>query len=192
MDVPVHCPVCLKARSFHPECFAGALIWVAYDRYDSPAEADLVRRLAPACYLCGTAKTEHAEHLVPRALGGPDTWTNMGGACAPCNRTKRALAITLDPIQQQRWDDQQATYRAAWSRITADLVAAELATITTAASGPFGSHQEFAAAVEEHASDWSHEDFEAIDLDDAVVIIFDAGGQLVVRHCEVQFEGLDA
>lgn len=40
-----------------------------------------------ACVYCG-APYEHADHVIPRASGGPDTAHNLVPACAPCNLSK--------------------------------------------------------------------------------------------------------
>ena len=45
------------------------------------------------CHYCRAALTLdgqwHIEHMVPRALGGPDAAGNLVAACAPCNLSKR-------------------------------------------------------------------------------------------------------
>jgi len=40
------------------------------------------------CYLCGVAKGETADHVIPRALGGGELRDNLLPACAPCNNQK--------------------------------------------------------------------------------------------------------
>lgn len=120
------CPICVRSRSFHPECFYGALSWVIHGAYETPGDYHLVRRLAPNCYLCGTRATDHAEHFVARARGGADTWDNLGGACSTCNirKSDRFLALTAD--QKARWLQHQDAFRAAYYRATPELVATEL------------------------------------------------------------------
>lgn len=39
------------------------------------------------CTYC-RAPAEHADHVMPRTLGGPDEFYNMLPACAPCNHSK--------------------------------------------------------------------------------------------------------
>jgi 5-methylcytosine-specific restriction endonuclease McrA len=43
------------------------------------------------CRWCGAAANE-IDHLIPRALGGPDEEWNLVAACAPCNRRRGARA----------------------------------------------------------------------------------------------------
>jgi hypothetical protein len=123
----VTCPICLTGRRFHSGCLAAALGWIAHGDYQaSTVETDLARQLAPTCYLCGTAPTEHVEHVVPKSRGGGDQWSNIGGACAPCNRAKSNRLLQLTKPQQDRFDQHQTAYRAAWSRVTHEAAASEI------------------------------------------------------------------
>lgn len=47
------------------------------------------------CAYCSASQHLQWEHIIPRALGGPDTIDNMVRACAACNQAKGAL----DPYQ---------------------------------------------------------------------------------------------
>lgn len=47
---------------------------------------------ADPCAYCG-AVTEHIDHIVPVAVGGDDSWTNLTGACALCNERKTSLPL---------------------------------------------------------------------------------------------------
>jgi hypothetical protein len=40
------------------------------------------------CAYCGATHQLQWEHIVPRAIGGPDTFDNLVRACAPCNLSK--------------------------------------------------------------------------------------------------------
>lgn len=120
------CPICRTGRSFHELCLSAGLTWIAHDCYDVPKDADLARLLGATCYLCGSAPTEHAEHVMPRTGGGADTWTNIAGACAPCNMRKGGTQLALTSAQAARLAEHQAAYWAAWSRATPDVVAPEL------------------------------------------------------------------
>ena len=51
--------------------------------------------LGDVCAYCGAAGKLHWEHIIPVALGGPDSIDNMVRACAPCNLEKGAR----DPYQ---------------------------------------------------------------------------------------------
>jgi hypothetical protein len=122
----VTCPICLTGRRFHGGCLAAALGWIAHGNYQAPHEPELARQLAPTCYLCGTARTEHVEHVIPRNGGGGDQWSNIGGACAPCNQAKSDRLLQLTKPQQDRLNQHQAAYRSAWSRVTPEAVASEV------------------------------------------------------------------
>jgi 5-methylcytosine-specific restriction endonuclease McrA len=180
MPAGVRCPICGRPLSFHLTCLRSALIWIAHDQYDSPADPDMIRRLARMCYLCGTAKTEHAEHLVARAAGGPDTWANMGGACCRCNVAKGARPVKLNLEQQKRWDGQQAVFRAAWERVDPNVVSAELVRLVTADREDVDrlDADRLASALSSYIGfNILGEDvpFEATTLDDLIVLVFDHG-----------------
>ena len=51
--------------------------------------------LGDVCAYCGATGSLQWEHIIPLALGGPDSIDNMVRACAPCNQTKGAR----DPYQ---------------------------------------------------------------------------------------------
>lgn len=51
--------------------------------------------LGEVCAYCGATGRLQWEHIIPLALGGPDSVDNMVRACAPCNQTKGAR----DPYQ---------------------------------------------------------------------------------------------
>lgn len=40
------------------------------------------------CSYCGGIATE-VDHVIPRSLGGPDTFANLVPTCKPCNSSKR-------------------------------------------------------------------------------------------------------
>ncbi len=40
------------------------------------------------CQYCGTRKELTIDHVIPRARGGKDTWTNLVTACKKCNARK--------------------------------------------------------------------------------------------------------
>ena len=42
------------------------------------------------CGAAGTSRTLTRDHVLPRAHGGADTWTNVTTACGPCNTRKGA------------------------------------------------------------------------------------------------------
>lgn len=49
------------------------------------------------CHLRGprcTSRATTADHLVPRARGGPDVITNLRPACQPCNRQRGDMTLT--------------------------------------------------------------------------------------------------
>lgn len=47
------------------------------------------------CAYCGCTESLQWEHIVPRAMGGPDTIDNLVRACPPCNQRKGAR----DPLE---------------------------------------------------------------------------------------------
>ncbi|HEX3826134.1 MAG TPA: HNH endonuclease [Sporichthyaceae bacterium] len=123
------CPLCLTGFAFHGECEAVALGWWLGGDYDcEPScagywfENRSLYRLAPVCYLCGIAPTENVEHVIPQVLGGPDRWANVAGACIICNVRKGGRPFTPTPDQAARLAAHQAGFRAAYARVTEDMV----------------------------------------------------------------------
>lgn len=50
---------------------------------------NVLRRDGYGCQYCGTRRGPMTtDHVVPRALGGRDTWTNLVCACVRCNNRK--------------------------------------------------------------------------------------------------------
>ena len=45
------------------------------------------------CGYCGK-RADTIDHVVPRALGGPNTWENVTAACGKCNRRKSNKTLT--------------------------------------------------------------------------------------------------
>ena len=178
------CPICLRPRTLHDPCFAAALQWVIHGKYDAPVEHHLARQLAPTCYLCGTAPTTQAEHVEPRHHGGADTWGNVGGACQPCNRHKWHRPTVLTPQQRERWASQQAAYRAAYDRVTPDLVAAALATraasqLTLQSEDPL---EYLVEAIEDELPAWTDLPVEVAASGSQVVVTFQTGGTIRVEQ----------
>lgn len=89
-------PVCIRCRHRHrPDlpCWKG--------RYSKELTA-LVLRHSRACFMCGRRATE-ADHLIPRADGGDDSWwglnRNLYPACRRCNAGKGAGVPVFEPLQ---------------------------------------------------------------------------------------------
>ena len=62
-------------------------------RFKAPAlnNQELFRRDRCTCAYCGHTFSEGKltrDHIVPRALNGPDVWMNVVTACGPCNQRK--------------------------------------------------------------------------------------------------------
>lgn len=77
--------------------------------------ARVIRRDAGICWICGQPGADTADHVIPRAQGGPDTMDNLRAAhhnVPPyCNRVKgnRTLeyavqAIALNTDDPDDWD----------------------------------------------------------------------------------------
>jgi 5-methylcytosine-specific restriction endonuclease McrA len=50
---------------------------------------NILLRDGHACQYCGTTKGPMTvDHVIPRHMGGKDTWTNLVCACAKCNNRK--------------------------------------------------------------------------------------------------------
>ena len=105
----------------HDECIDAAVSILeasGIDGIGAKYDARVARRLAPVCYLCGAAPSEHADHDVPKSAGGSDHWSNIGAACELCNLSKGAGVVTLTDDQARRLAKQHAAFRAAANRLT--------------------------------------------------------------------------
>jgi 5-methylcytosine-specific restriction endonuclease McrA len=49
---------------------------------------NIFKRDSYECQYCGTKRELTIDHVVPRAKGGKDTWTNLVTACKRCNARK--------------------------------------------------------------------------------------------------------
>jgi hypothetical protein len=99
-----------------------AEMWLGEHGLDDPEavfESIPVRRLNRTCYLCGEARSEHADHVVPKSKGGSDHWSNIGAACAKCNISKYDTE-GITPEQQERLEAQHRAMREAYDRLTMD------------------------------------------------------------------------
>lgn len=85
--------------------------------YGTTRISPIVRHFAPICYLCGAAPSEHADHVNPRELDGPDTWSNLGGVCAHCNYVKGPRKIELTGAQRERLERQKTAIRQAFEEL---------------------------------------------------------------------------
>ena len=66
----------------------GAYIRVPYKRI-MLSRKNIIKRDAGRCQYCGN-KSVHmtVDHVIPKNLGGKDTWENLVAACAQCNNKK--------------------------------------------------------------------------------------------------------
>jgi 5-methylcytosine-specific restriction endonuclease McrA len=79
------------SRQRHPETSASRSVLQNATREDL-AYAFVVRR-DPCCY-CG-CQGGTVDHIVARAQGGTDHWTNLTGACISCNSSKKTRGLLL-------------------------------------------------------------------------------------------------
>jgi 5-methylcytosine-specific restriction endonuclease McrA len=56
----------------------------------------LLEKFNHQCAYCGATDCKlQKEHIVPKALGGTNTISNLAIACIPCNQKKAALSIEI-------------------------------------------------------------------------------------------------
>ena len=99
------------------------------------------------CQYCGKRLAAHQltiDHVIPRSLGGTESWSNLVTACMPCNtrkggRTPRSagMLLTRRPVEPHRnplillrlrspkYDSWRVFLNEPADRLTAELVAAE-------------------------------------------------------------------
>ena len=59
----------------------------------------LARRVVeaqPWCSYCAATEDLSADHVIPKAKGGTDDWSNLTTACMSCQRKKRDHLLTDD------------------------------------------------------------------------------------------------
>ena len=103
----------------HTGCAEQGYTWHHYGFEVWGGDGPILKNVMPVCYLCGDAPTEHGEHVVPRARGGANEWSNTAGACARCNSSKGARIMDFSADQQERLASQQAAIRSAYDRAVA-------------------------------------------------------------------------
>jgi 5-methylcytosine-specific restriction endonuclease McrA len=59
----------------------------------SLTRANIFRRDNMQCVYCGSRQMLTIDHVVPRSLGGKDSWDNLVTACADCNTKKANLPL---------------------------------------------------------------------------------------------------
>jgi 5-methylcytosine-specific restriction endonuclease McrA len=64
--------------------------YVRVVRKETPlSKRNVLRRDSHRCQYCGRTETNlTTDHVIPRTLGGPDSWENLVCACAECNSRK--------------------------------------------------------------------------------------------------------
>lgn len=67
-------------------------IHVPYKRVNLSRQ-NVFKRDGNACLYCGARENLTIDHVVPRALGGRDSWENLATACQRCNSRKGDLSI---------------------------------------------------------------------------------------------------
>lgn len=84
----------------------------------------ILRRDNHTCRYCGRSAPEvriTVDHVVPEALGGPDTPENLVAACSDCNSGKSATPPDAAQVEQVR--DDALRWSAAVRAVAADMVA---------------------------------------------------------------------
>ena len=67
-----------------------------------------------ACQYCGRALPVHDltfDHVIPRALGGRTSWTNVVAACGPCNLDKGCRLPREAGMRLQRWPVEPTSFQ---------------------------------------------------------------------------------
>ena len=54
------------------------------------------------CWLCGRPGADTVDHVIPRALGGPDTLDNLRAAHRVCN-SRRGTRLPTAPVTSRQW-----------------------------------------------------------------------------------------
>ncbi|MGH2537775.1 MAG: HNH endonuclease [Candidatus Promineifilaceae bacterium] len=69
----------------------------------SLTKREILRRDDYSCQYCGQKSAVlTVDHVVPRRLGGPHTWTNVVAACPPCNRRKGGKMLEMANMRLRR------------------------------------------------------------------------------------------
>lgn len=88
----------------NPRCMSCAVIYTSMRRRQRRPKYWASRGIPLECYMCGD-DFEEVEHVIPLALGGPDSDENTLPACGVCNRAKSDIPLELFI---QRYEDPAA------------------------------------------------------------------------------------
>jgi len=62
------------------------------------------------CSYCGSKDELTFDHVIPRALGGLTSWTNISAACSPCNLRKGGRTPKEAHMHPRRWPHRPTTH----------------------------------------------------------------------------------
>lgn len=95
-----------KSRENHPERVREAsrrrrarIRGNGVESFSAGEWAAVVTKYGGLCAYCGDRPWEHMDHVVPIALGGPHSISNVVPACAFCNRSKGANVWTPRSVE---------------------------------------------------------------------------------------------
>jgi len=66
------------------------------------SRTNIFRRDGYSCVYCNTSTHLTIDHIIPRSLGGKDTWENLVTACQTCNTKKGNRTIEQSNMRLQR------------------------------------------------------------------------------------------
>ena len=164
------CPLCARPRVSRDETLCRdcrGWLTTAFGEFETVDDIvglcpPMVRAHAPICYLCGVELTDHMEHVIPRAKGGEDRLSNVGGACWHCNLSKGDRILDPTPEQRNRLTEQQAAMRAT------------LDAIDRYAFWTDYLHRNWGDYINDAVDDWSDWDPDDVDRSDVENYITDA------------------
>lgn len=101
----VSCKICNnkfeERKAGHIYCSEECRLWAYKEERYARGTYLIFERDAFRCFYCGKVSYEdcvnlHADHIIPRKLGGADTADNLVTSCEGCNKTKQASNLNQE------------------------------------------------------------------------------------------------
>jgi 5-methylcytosine-specific restriction endonuclease McrA len=85
----------VRAGRAHRERATAGWSWETNSRQRRALTAQVLAVKGTVCHLCGVDGATTADHIIPRAAGGPNTLANCNPAHEDCNTARGGMPLTV-------------------------------------------------------------------------------------------------